>query len=105
RLTRLRERGCRRIAERALPEAEVADRNVEVSGQPRELRRVEMLVHDARELLDRVEVPPVEHRDAGADVPEWDGEVDRRVARLRNPAAALGPEPLVVDEADLLRRV
>ena len=49
------------------------------------------------------EVPAVQHGDPVADVAHRDREVDRRVGDLATPRRP-GPEPAVVEEADLLRR-
>src|SRR3954454_16671721 len=52
-----------------------------------------------------IEIPAVQHRDAGAGVAEGDREVDGTVANVHGAAAALHDQPLLVEEADLLRRV
>src|SRR5262249_14198739 len=92
----------RGIAERALPESDVARGDVQVARQPRVAARVGML---ARRVDAGSEAPAVQHRDAGADVPERDRDVDRLVRGLDRGAASGDLEPFAVDEADLLRRV
>src|SRR5205823_5049133 len=91
------------IAEGALPEADVADRNIEVAREPREL--LGRPVQGIAELRGRVEAPTVEDCDPGADIPDRDREVDRILTNLRDAAPAFDDEPLLVDEADLLRRI
>jgi hypothetical protein len=82
------------IAERALPEADVVDRHVEVAGQANELGRVTVIADAVdSQLLGRIERPPVKDGDAGADASQRN-EVDRRVADLRDPTTALGEKDL-----------
>ena len=52
-----------------------------------------------------VDVPAVHHGDAGAGVADGEAEIDGLVGRFGGTTPAGGDEPLVVDEADLLRRV
>src|SRR6201987_4351305 len=88
-----------RVAEGALPEADVVGRDVEVAAEHRELLERGPGVVGA-ELQLRKEVPAVEDGDAGADVADGNGEVHGLVGRPRVALAAAGDEPDVVREAD-----
>src|SRR4029077_1413706 len=102
RLPGSRKLGIGRVAKRALPEADVADRNVEIAREPCEVLRLRVvLVEQAA----RKEAPSVENGDSGTNVSESEREVDRVFPQLGDATTALGQHPLVVDEADLLRRI
>ena len=91
------------IAEGALPETGVADRDVKVPREPREL--LGRPVHRIAALRGRVEVPAVEDGDPRADIPDRDREVDRVLANFGDAPAAFDDEPFLVGEADLLRGI
>src|SRR5262245_13547036 len=91
-------RGCG-IAERPLPKADIARRDVEVARQPRE--RIQRRVVFRPGVLG-LEVPAVEDRQAGASVADGDDEIDGLVVRLGDRAAAGNFEPPLAQEDDLL---
>ncbi len=93
------EHGVLRIPERALPESEIAGRDVEVARQaPKGLG----FVVDAVGLPTDLEVPAVEDGQTVADVPEGDGQIDGVVGGLGHGPSAGDLDPVIVHESDLL---
>src|SRR5207245_2191922 len=93
----------RSVPEGPLPETKVTRGDVEVAGQAGELFRRDRLV--TSQLLCRIEVPAVQHRDAAPGVADRECQVDRLLARLGHAAASGRLDPLAFHERDLLRRI
>src|SRR5438270_5494050 len=92
-----------RIPERPLPEAHLADRDVDVPGEPVELLQRRMSVAAEEGLA--VEPPAVEDAEAAPDVAQRDHEVDGLLGHVAGRLPTGHPDPPVVGEADLLLRV
>src|SRR5262245_47260180 len=96
RIAVLRGRG---IAERPLPKADIARRDVEVALEPRESIQRRMVLRPG---VLGLEVPAVEDREAGASVADGDDEIEGLVVRLGDRATAGNLEPPLVPEDDPL---
>jgi hypothetical protein len=88
------------IAERPLPQANIAGGNVQVSRLKAHF--VDRNVIDGAGEDARPDRPRAHDGDAGADVAEADRQVDDPVDVLYNPAATVNHDPMLVDEHYLL---
>lgn len=103
-LAGLRELGLARITKRALPEADVAHRNVEVAREAAEILERRRGGGSAEDPLG-VEEPAVQDGDPGAHLAQRDRQPDGLLACLDGGPASRRREPLAVGEMDLLHPV
>ena len=93
------------VPDGTLPEPGIAGRHVQVPGQPAELIQRGVVRLLRRPEILRLRRPGVQHGHTTAHVAQRDGQVDRLVVGLDHAVPAGHPDPVLVHERDLLRRV
>src|SRR2546426_5597051 len=88
--------GVVRLPDGALPEADVAGRNVQVAGLRPELRGIRAVERQTGVLRLRDSAPAEDHGDAGSHVAQRGGQVDDPVELLDVGPAAVDRRPVVV---------